>query len=219
MVAQPALLDIERRVQELCLRYAEQLPFHGWHHVRFVRDKAVDFAEQNGANVSVVTAAALLHDVNYLVRKNSPAAAGTDLRLGVLAEVGVPAETADWIDRIIGEAEMRNRHRDISLEAQALSDADTLYKALPITPVLLAHRYLEENGVSLPELAQKILSEQQGVQEAGYYFYNAEAAARYTQWARANLRLWQCIAESLDDPSVLELVAALEPVAEGAAAG
>jgi len=107
------------------------------------------------------------------------------------------------------EAEMATRHRHISLEAQALSDADTLFKALPVTPVMLAHRYLAENGVSLRELATKIVGEQRGVHDAGFYFYGREAAAAYSHWASANLELWQCVVEALDDPSVNELLAAI----------
>ena len=203
------MTDVERRVWELCTRLAPRLQFHGWHHVSFVRDKAVHFAERNGSTVDVVHVAALVHDVNYVVRRNSSAAEGSGLRQEILAEAGVDLDTAEWIDRIVDEAEMRTRHRDISLEAQALSDADTLFKALPVTPVVLAHKYLLENGITLQELAHKIVGEQQGKQDDGYYFYDPEAAATYTRWATANLELWQCIVESLDDPCVTDLLAAV----------
>ncbi|MGW5051685.1 HD family phosphohydrolase [Actinokineospora sp. NPDC004072] len=199
--------DLERRVRALCERHARRLPFHGWHHVGFVRDKAVGFAEANGADVPVVAAAALVHDVNYLVRRNSAAAAGSGLRLRLLARAGVRRATAEWIDAIVDEAEMRTRHRGISREAQALSDADTLFKALPITPVVLAHRYLAENGVTLRELAHKIVDEQSGAHDGGFYFYSPAAAAQYSEWAAANLHLWRCIRDSLDDPAVERLLA------------
>ena len=200
---------VQTAVRDLCHRYAGRLPFHGWHHVSFVRSKAVEFARANNSDVPVVETAALVHDVNYLVRRNSDASAGRGLRMNLLADAGVDWHTARWIDEIVDEAEMRTRHRDISLEAQALSDADTLFKALPVTPVVLAHRYLVENGISLRELASKIVGEQVGKKDDGYYFYNPEAAASYTGWAEANLRLWQCIHESLDDPTVEELLAAI----------
>lgn len=200
---------LENNVRTLCLRHAERLPFHGWHHVSFVRAKAADFARLNGSNVPVVEAAALVHDVNYLIRRNSPAADGRGLRLDLLRESGVPEEIARWIDRIVDEAEMANRGPDISLEAQALSDADTLFKALPITPVMLAHRYLSENGISLRELANKIVGEQRGVHDEGYYFYNPAAAETYSRWALANLELWQCIQEAVDDPDVADLLGAI----------
>jgi len=199
-------------VRRLCTRYAGRLPFHGWHHVDFVRRKAVQFAGRNGSDRALVEVAALVHDVNYLVLRNSPAAAGRSLRLELLTECGVPGDVARWIDDIIDEAEMATRGRDISLEAQALSDADTLFKALPVTPVVLAHRYLRENGLSLRELAHKIVGEQCDVHDEGYYFYNPDAAAAYSRWATANLQLWQCIKEAVDDPTVAELLDAVHAV-------
>ena len=85
--------------------------------------------------------------------------------------------------------------------------ADTLFKALPVTPVVLAHRYLAENGVTLRELADKIVGEQRPAHDDGYYFYNERAGATYMRWASANLELWRCIKESLDDPTVEQLLA------------
>jgi uncharacterized protein len=208
-VSRQAVAAVDEQVHELCERFARRLPFHGWHHVSFVRSKAVQFAEANGAEVSVVETAALVHDVNYLVRRNSGAAAGERLRLDVLARAGVRTAVARWIDAIVIEAEMANRGPDISREAQALSDADTLFKALPVTPVMLSHRYLAENGITLRELADKIVGEQQAAHDEGYYFYNPDAAAAYSRWAATNLMLWQHIRESLEDHDVAELLDAL----------
>jgi uncharacterized protein len=204
-----ATAAVAGRVRELCERAGGDLPFHGWHHVSFVRDKGARFAAANGADVSVVATAALVHDLNYLVRRNSAASAGRTLRLEILAASGIRVAAARWVDEVVVEAEMATRHRHISLEAQALSDADTLFKALPVTPVMLAHRYLAENGVSLRELATKIVGEQRGVHDAGFYFYSRAAAAAYSHWASANLELWQCVVEALEDPSVNELLAAI----------
>ena len=208
-VSTGAVTQVARQVRALCEDSALTLPFHGWHHVSFVRSKAAVFAQHNGSDVALVETAALVHDVNYMVRRNSLAEDGRALRLGILTRAGVSDAVAEHIDDIVCEAEMRTRHRDISLPAQALSDADTLFKALPVTPVMLAHRYLDENGVSLRELATKIVGEQRGVHEEGYYFYSPQAAAMYSRWATANLELWQCIVESLDDPSVAELLTAV----------
>jgi uncharacterized protein len=204
-----ALAIVDAQVRRLCARHAQRLPFHGWHHVSFVRSKAVQFATANGAEVSVVETAALVHDVNYLVRRNSTAADGGKLRRDMLTGAGIVPETTGWVERIVVEAEMANRGPDISLEAQALSDADTLFKALPVTPVMLSHRYLAENGITLRELADKIVDEQQHKHDDGYYFYNPEAAATYSRWAATNLMLWQHIRESLDDNDVTALLNAV----------
>jgi uncharacterized protein len=212
-----ALAIVDALVRNLCSRYARRLPFHGWHHVSFVRAKAVQFASVNGAEVSVVETSALVHDVNYLVRRNSPAAEGGQLRRNLLSRAGIADPTADWIEQIVVEAEMANRGPDISLEAQALSDADTLFKALPVTPVMLSHRYLAENGITLRELADKILDEQQDKHDEGYYFYNPEAANTYSRWAATNLMLGQHIGESLEDNDVADLLAAVNAHAAPAA--
>jgi uncharacterized protein len=214
LVPPEVVAEVARLVHGFCLRHARRLPFHGWHHVRFVRDKAVGFARANGADPGLVAVAALVHDVNYVVRRASAASAGRDVRLALLAEAGVRPAVARRVDAIVDEAEMATRGRHISAEAQALSDADTLFKALPVTPVVLAHRYLAENGIGLGELAAKIVGEQRGVHEAGYYFYSPAAAAQYERWAGANLELWQCVAESLTDPAVTELLAEVERLPE-----
>lgn len=205
-IPRSVIADVEQRVRRLCEDLAAKLQFHGWHHVSFVRDKSVHFAGRNGAATDVVEVAALVHDLNYMVRRNSLPTDGAALRRKVLFVAGVSQGDIEWIERIVVEAEMRTRSRDISLEAQALSDADTLFKALPVTPVVLAHKYLQENGITLRELAYKIVGEQVGKAGDGYYFYDAQAAATYTKWAEANLSLWQCIVESLDDPCVEDLL-------------
>ena len=202
---------VRRRVRRLYARHRARLPFHGWHHVRFVSDKGREFAALNGADPGLVGVAGLVHDLNYLVEPDSAASAGRPLRLSLLARCGASPELARRVDDVVCEAEMSTRGPHISLEAQALSDADTLFKAVPITPVLLAHRYLTENRVSLRRLASKIIGDQQSVYEQGFYFYDPRVAARYSEWARANLRLWQCIAEALEDPCVEDLVGAIDP--------
>lgn len=210
---------LRRAVRALYAKHDSRLPFHGWHHVRFVRDKAVEFAALNGSDVRFVEAAALVHDVNYVVHRNSSAAAGRELRTELLTSAGASLDLACRVDRVVCEAEMGSRGREISLEAQALSDADTLFKALPITPIMLSHRYLDETGVSLRELAGKIVREQRRALNGGFYFYNPEAAEKYGPWAHANIALWQCVLESLDDPVVSDLVSTLDEAAADSAVG
>lgn len=199
-----------RSVRLLYARHDTQLPFHGWHHIRFVREKAMEFAVRNGSDIRFVGCAALVHDVNYLVNRRSSAAAGRRLRMELVTAAGGAPELACRLDRVVCEAEIGVRDAHISLEAQALSDADTLFKALPITPVVLAHRYLSETGVSLRGLASKIVGDQRGALQEGFYFYDPEAAASYSAWALANLTLWECVLESLDDPVVGELLRSID---------
>jgi uncharacterized protein len=47
------------------------------------------------------------------------------------------------------------------------------------------------------------------VHDDGFYFYDPTASATYARWASANLELWSCIRESLDDPNVTQLLASV----------
>jgi uncharacterized protein len=198
--------DLEHAVQKLYASEGDRLPFHGWHHVYFVLSKAVQFADERDADTSLVAAASLVHDLNYVVRKNSEPEAGRRLRQEFLAKSGFGSDEILRVEKIITEAHTATRGERISVEGTALSDADTLFKALPMTPVVFSHLYLTENGVGLRELGMKILQEQVPLIERGIYFYDQAVRERYLPWALANIQLWQHIMASLDDPDVVALL-------------
>lgn len=149
---------------------------------------------------------ALVHDVNYLVSARSDATAGAQLRCAILRDAGIAESAISAIEDIVVTAETHRRDKDISPEAMALSDADTLFKALPITPVILAPLYMRETGRTLRELAEKIISEQVPLRDSGIYFYTDSARSKYERWGDVNLALWSSILDSLEDPSVREIV-------------
>jgi uncharacterized protein len=194
---------------KLRLLYSEKVsdvPFHGWHHVEFVVAKACEFARELEANAKIVHLAALVHDVNYLVDTTTSASGGSQLRAKLLRSSGADAALVQRIERVVLEAETKSRNAEISREAMALSDADTAFKVLPITPVILAPLYMRETGVDLRSLARKIVQEQVPLQDEGIYFYSKSGRRRYEEWGQANLRLWQCILDSLDEPEVVALL-------------
>jgi uncharacterized protein len=193
-------------MEDLYAGQTEEVPFHGWHHVKFVAVNARRFAKELTADVALSEIAALVHDVNYLVATRSDASGGRVLRRKILHDVGMSEDLIEAIEDIVITAETRSRGRNISKEAMALSDADTLFKALPITPVILAPLYMRETGRSLRELAEKIVGEQVPLRENGIYFYSDSAKRRYEHWGDVNLALWTCIQDSLDDKSVVEVV-------------
>lgn len=201
--------ELEQAVRQVYEEAGESLPFHGWHHVSFVTAKAVQFAHARDADPCLVEAAALVHDLNYLVRKNSEPDAGRLLRQRFLGQAGYARDEIARIEQIVDEAHTATRTADISLEGSALSDADTLFKVLPMTPVVFSHLYLTENGIGLRELGQKILAEQVPLIEQGIYFYDEDLCARYLPWVRTNIQLWRQIMTSLDDPDVLALLDAV----------
>lgn len=110
------------------------------------------------------------------------------------------------IENIIMEAHTATRNQNISLEGKSLSDADTLFKVLPITPVLFASNYIKQNKVDIQKLANKITSEQNKLLEEGIYFYTDLAKTKYLNWAKTNLALWNHVKESLEDNDVSEML-------------
>jgi uncharacterized protein len=200
------IAQLEKRIREIYAECAAHLPFHGWPHVEFVRKKATEFARDRHADVALVEAAALVHDLNYVAKRNSTPAAGEQLRRECLADAGYGSDEVGLIEQLIQEAHTATRTHDISPAGSALSDADTLFKALPVTPVLLAHRYLAENGIGLRALADKILDEQRPLLDDKIYFYDPAVAERYLPWAQANLELWEKVVDALGDPDVRALL-------------
>ena len=190
--------------------FGRKVSFHGWPHVSFVAKNAHRFAVELKADPWTAEMAGLVHDVNYLVDARSDASGGAVLREKILSECGLDSKSISVIENVVVTAQTSARGRSISREAMALSDADTLFKALPITPVILSPLYMRETGRSLRELAEKIASEQVPLREEEIYFYSNSAKQKYEDWGDVNLRLWSFILESLDDPSIVELVAQME---------
>jgi uncharacterized protein len=204
------IAPVRKAVADLYAGQTRDVPFHGLHHVSFVADKARSFADELGADAAVAEIAALVHDLNYLVAARGDASVGGRLRSQLLADAGIDRAAIALIEDVIVTSQTHMRDGNISREAMALSDADTLFKALPITPVLLAPLYMRETGRSVCELAQKIVGEQLPLREGGIYFYSDSAKKKYESWGDANLTLWSCIQESLGDPSVTELIGRVE---------
>jgi uncharacterized protein len=201
MTSRTKLDELDNLVRELYRKHAAAVPYHGWHHVDFVVQRASVFLVDLDADETLTLAAAYVHDLNYLVAGDSVESAGTELRKDVLARAGFDENAIKRIESIVIAASTSHRDAVISQEAMALSDADTAYKALPIAPLMTVH-YVTETGRSVRELAQKIVSEQGPLDEGGIYFYSTRARREYGAWADANLRLWKRVLDSLDNPAV-----------------
>lgn len=184
-----------------------RLLFHGWHHIKFVHDKAIEFAKDLGADVVVVASAALVHDLNYVFTVQlDPEAAKLQI-IDLLQKAGFDDDSIKKILEIVISAYTVNRAKEsLSLEAKALSDADTLFKALPITPILFASRYITENRYDIRKLANKVVGEQEPLMKSDNYFYSKLARKMYLKWAQINLDLWKNVIDSLEDPSINEML-------------
>ena len=199
------IMNVQERMKSLYAEHVDDVPFHGWHHIEFVVSKVPEFALELGADVDKTRLAALVHDVNHLVAPGSHVGAGESLLRQILEEAECPSSVVSSVARIVKEAETAQRGHSLSREAKALSDADTLFKALPITPILLAPRYLAEAKWPIDKLARKIISEQTPLQREGIYFYSSSAKAKFDKSAQLNLALWIGVIECLEDPDVARL--------------
>lgn len=181
--------------------------FHGWHHIVFVTEKATNLAnELNVQNVDIITTSALVHDLNYLVRPYSRAHEGQALRQKILAQHNYTQEEIECIEWIITTEDLRARDDKINLEAQILSDADTLYKCLPTSAPLFTKGYIDQSDISIKQMAESIIKYQLPLIQKGIYFYSEPYKKRYQVWAEHNIKTWQLVLESLQDQDICNVL-------------
>lgn len=200
------LQKLKTALKKLYIKNSKKLLFHGWHHINFVSKKAAEFAEPIGADTFLAESAGLVHDLNYIVMPNSEPEIGQELRESYLINAGYSTKEIGRIEKIIMEGHTRTRITKISKEGKALSDGDTLFKALPTTPILFASKYIQQNKVDIAKLAHKISSEQNKLLKRGIYFYTPLAKKKYLKWGKINLALWNNINDALKDKDVLEML-------------
>lgn len=200
------LTRLEERIRELYASHDGVLPFHGWLHVGFVSRASAQFCAPLCADPEIVTAAALTHDLNFVIAPRSSPEIAAELRSTLLRSSGYEENEIDTIESVILDACTTNRSANISQEAKALSDADTLYKALPITPILFTRDFMIENDMSLLDLASRIVELQQPLLEEGIYFYSDIAKDRYLRWAKTNLQLWKNVLELAADTGLSSML-------------
>lgn len=174
------------------------LPFHNLSHVKFVVTNALIFNDEVKADKAEVEVAAWVHDLNYLIERNSDPEAGTRLRRKIITDSGFTRQFAAKIETIVLECHTSYRNKEISNPGKCVSDADTLFKSLPITPMLFAVKYLDQCEMNIGKLASKIVKEQKPLMDKGIYFYTEVANTKYQKWARTNLNLWENVLELVD---------------------
>ncbi|MFH1253189.1 MAG: HD domain-containing protein [Candidatus Uhrbacteria bacterium] len=202
----PKIKKLFKQLNPLYKKHSKNLLFHGWHHIIFVKNKALEFADSINADRFIVEAAALTHDLNYLVKPNSEPEEGKILRQKFLSKAGFTAKEISAVEKVVMESHTRTRNENISPEGMALSDADTLFKALPITPIIFTQKYIIQNRVDIFKLAKKITSEQNPLLKKEIYFYTDFAKTKYLNWAKGNLQLWNNVIEALKDKDVKEVL-------------
>lgn len=184
-----------------------RLLFHGWHHIKFVHDKSIEFAKEINCDVELVAVSALVHDLNFIFSdKLEPEAAKKNV-IDYILKAGYSNEYAETVAKIIEDAHLAYRgERELRDEAKALADGDTLFKAIPTTPILFASRYITQNKYDIEKLGHKVVGEQKPLMDSGSYFYTKLAKEKYLKWARTNLEMWENVLESLNDPAIKEML-------------
>lgn len=200
------LIQLFEQVKTLYKVHKEELLFHGRHHIHFVYKKSLLFAKSNWANEFLVWSAALVHDLNYIVKKNSDPEDWFELLDKIFANNTYSDVEIKEIKNIVVESHTAYRSEKISLEWAALSDGDTLFKVLPITPILFSSKYITENNIDIKKLSEKIASEQNKLLESWLFFYTQLANERYLPWAEDNLKLWRDVASCLWDEDIQVLI-------------
>lgn len=197
---------LKEKLENIYLSKSKELLFHGWHHIVFVTKKALIFANELKCNKFLVESAALTHDLNYMLKKYSMPQIADEYRTEILKECNYSKDEINKINKIIEEEDISTRDENISIEAKALSDADTLFKALPTTPILFTSNYIKQNDIDLKQLSTDINSQQRPLFEKGIYFYSNLAKEKYLKYANINLELWTAMSEILEDKDVIEML-------------
>lgn len=197
--------NLAEKLKELYYEKAADLLFHGWHHIHLTARKAPEFAEEfPDVDKELVEAAALVHDLNFIAAPKSEPEAGAGLRTQYLSDAGFSTEEISYIESVVIEAHTATRHADISNAAKALSDADSLFKVMPLTPIIFSSHWIVENKADINEWADKIIKEQSPLMEQGIYFYTKMANEKYLEWAKLDLELVKQVKQSLEDPAIKE---------------
>ncbi len=197
---------LRSEIYKLYQTHSQILLFHWWHHIDFVVKKSIIFGKSIDANLFLVESAALVHDLNYIIEINSEPEIAAEYRAQLLHDYWYTKDEIHQIESIISEAHTGTRWKLISEEGKALSDADTLFKALPITPILFANNYIKQNQIDIEKLASKITKDQKLLLSSWIYFYTEIASSNYLHRARVNLMLRENIEDCLKDWDVKEML-------------
>ncbi|PIN74558.1 HD family phosphohydrolase [Candidatus Woesearchaeota archaeon CG10_big_fil_rev_8_21_14_0_10_37_12] len=199
------LQKLKENLKKVYFENKDKLLFHGWHHIEFVRRKSLIFAEELNADLFLVESAALVHDLNYIVKSDSKPEDAKEYRAKLLDECSYSEEEVIKIENIVLAANTFERNLNISNEAKAISDADSLFKVLPTTLVLFSSKYITENRIDFEEHVHRILAKNKFIDE-GTYFYTKLAKQKYSEWAKTQHLFWEQAQECIRDTDTQEML-------------
>ncbi len=170
--------------QELIKKVAAVMPSdngHGMDHILRVRDLALKFAEQEGADLEIVELAAMLHDVDdYKLFGQEQAKKLTNARQ-IMSELKIEPQKVDQVLEIIstmGYTKYLAGIRPSSLEGKVVSDADMLdaVGASGIvrtieTGIFLDHSFFDKQITPLdPEIDSKVYQKKANLHTVQHFF-------------------------------------------------
>ena len=137
--------EITREVEELL---GDSGDGHGIDHVLRVRDMAVSFAHQEGADERIVELASLLHDVDDYKIFGEDSALNLTNATFILRRHNVPVETQSAvldIVQVMGYNKYLESVRPTTIEGMVVSDAD-MCDAIGAEGILRTHAYALSKG-------------------------------------------------------------------------
>ncbi len=131
--------------------FKDALPTHDFTHTERVLNLCMRIGRQEGADIEVLYAAALLHDIARTeadVSGTCHAELSAEKALPILKEAGFPPGKVDAVIHCIATHRFRSDNPPQTLEAKILYDADKL-DAIGAIGVCRAYAYCGENGQRL----------------------------------------------------------------------
>jgi len=104
---------------------------HGWDHVQRVYSLGCHIAEKEGADLFIVKAASMLHDIGREAENRAGgvlchAQLGADMARKFLLELGLDADRTEQVVHCILTHRYRGERKPVTIEAMAVHDADKL---------------------------------------------------------------------------------------------
>lgn len=137
--------------------FKESMGGHDWLHVERVHDLCVKIGMKEGADLDVVRAAALLHDIGMrteVERRIDHAEESAKIAAKILREVGFPAGKIGRVVYAIRAHRFSKKLKPKTLEAKVLQDADRL-DAIGAIGVARAFAYGGARGVPMYDLGER----------------------------------------------------------------
>ncbi len=142
---------MERIEAEAKKMFVEAKPTHDWDHIKRVLHLVRRMGAEAQADLQILTAAALLHDIGRVEADKSGechAEKGAEMAEGILEKCDFPSEKRKAVIHCIRSHRFRDDNVPKTLEAKILYDADKL-DAIGAIGICRAYSYAGENGQRL----------------------------------------------------------------------